>query len=271
MIGRAILPTRVNLRAAFATAGESLTAAERDRILDGSGGFADGLIRHLGGKTVDSLDASDWEQSSVVHDLNEPLPEELHSQYTAVLDTGTLEHVFDFPVALKNCLSAVSVGGHYLSISPTNNWCGHGFYQFSPEAYYGVLGADNGYEVSCMLMRSVRLGARWYRVADPAKSQVKPGGAWSSLLYTVGRRVSEKEILATKPQQGKYAAVWEAERRQPGSHADQLRTRHGLRAKIPPPMREPYYELRRTLKPFVRAVGDARELSARRLPDLSAL
>lgn len=272
MIGRAILPTRVNFTAAFRTAGESLTSTDRDRILADGGGFADGLFRYLGATTIDSLDATDWEGNSIVHDLNEPLRKELHSQYTAVFDCGTLEHVFNFPIALANCLNAVSVGGHFLGVSPTNNWCGHGFYQFSPEAYYGVLGSSNGYELRCMLMRSVHLGARWYRVADPAESQAKPDGPWNSSLYTVARRVSQRDILAIKPQQSKYAAVWEAERRRPGSHTQRIHARAGrLRTKIPASVREPYYELRRTLRPAVRALKDARELRSRRLPDLSEL
>ncbi|MCA1569403.1 MAG: hypothetical protein LC798_03570 [Chloroflexi bacterium] len=272
-IGRALLPTRVNLTGAFATAGETLTQSQRESILAEGGGFAEGLFRHLGGQRIDSLDATDWEQGTIIHDLNEPLPAEVRAQYSAVLDTGTLEHVFDFPTALKNCLEAVSVGGHYLSISPANNWCGHGFYQLSPEVYYRVLAPESGFRVCCLLMRSTRLGAPYYRVSDPAESAVTPGGPWKSLMYTLACRVSDKQILAVKPQQHKYAAYWEAERQAPGSHqASRVRRpRARLVAKLPPSVREPYYEFRRTLKPVMTAAANARELRTRRLHDLSKL
>ena len=78
------------------------------------------------------MDASDYEGCSIVHDLNNPLPEHLVGRYSLVLDSGTLEHVFDFPTALRNSLAAVRTGGHFVTIAPGNNQFGHGFYQFGP-------------------------------------------------------------------------------------------------------------------------------------------
>src|SRR5438477_418150 len=79
------------------------------------------------------------------HDMNEPIPDKFKETYTAVLDGGSLEHVFNFPVAIKNCMEMVKVGGHYLAITPANNFFGHGFYQFSPELYFTVLSKENGF------------------------------------------------------------------------------------------------------------------------------
>jgi 2-polyprenyl-3-methyl-5-hydroxy-6-metoxy-1,4-benzoquinol methylase len=76
---------------------------------------------------VSSIDASDYENATYVHDLNVPIPDHLKGQFDLVDDGGTLEHVFNFPVALRNCMEMVKVGGHLLLNVPTNNFVGHGF------------------------------------------------------------------------------------------------------------------------------------------------
>src|SRR5262245_17809792 len=64
--------------------------------------WADDLFRLLGAEEVVSLDASGYEGATVVHDLNEPIPEALAGQFDFVFDAGTLEHIFDFPRAVRN-------------------------------------------------------------------------------------------------------------------------------------------------------------------------
>src|SRR4051812_14839490 len=66
-------------------------------------GFAEPVFKSLGARNVYALDASNFEGAEFVHDLNEPLSAELNERFDLVYDGGTLEHVFNFPVALKNC------------------------------------------------------------------------------------------------------------------------------------------------------------------------
>jgi len=42
--------------------------------------------------------------------------------YTTVIDGGSLEHVFNFPQAIANCMNMVAVGGHFIGLSPANNF-----------------------------------------------------------------------------------------------------------------------------------------------------
>ena len=84
-----------------------------------------------------------YESAKHLHDMNEGIPGDFKEKYTAVLDAGSLEHIFNFPVAIKNRMDMVNVSGHYLAITPANNFCGHGFYQFSPELYFSVLTREN--------------------------------------------------------------------------------------------------------------------------------
>ena len=99
---------------------EPLLPADRARLY-----FADDVLLPLG-YHVDSMDASDYEGANIVHDLNLPIPPALRERYDLVWDGGTLEHIFNFPVAIFNAMHMVKVGGHLLLETPTNNQCGHG-------------------------------------------------------------------------------------------------------------------------------------------------
>lgn len=211
MIGRQMLfAEAADVRAALAEAGSSVDRSTAARLKAQGGWFADPLFEHLGARKLDSLDASDYEGATVVHDLNEPLAPEHQAAYSVVLDGGSLEHVFHFPRALKTCLEAVEVGGHYVAITPADNHTGHGFYQFTPELYFRVLSPANGFETPLILRRSRNPFSRWYRVADPAAAghRVERLGYAPSLLYVAAKRVEQREILAAPPQQSDYAAAW---------------------------------------------------------------
>src|SRR5262249_39640930 len=121
----------------------------------------------LGARAVFSMDVSAFEGATFIHDLNQPVGDELKQRFDLVYDGGTLEHVFNFPTALKNCMEMVRVGGRFFMHTVTNNWCGHGFYQFSPELFFRALSRDNGYEVERMVVHRVGYGG-WYEVNDPA-------------------------------------------------------------------------------------------------------
>src|SRR5690242_87594 len=129
--------------------------------------FAEEFFRCLGATQVDTLDASNYEGATLVHDLNRPISPEWKGRYDVVCDGGTLEHVFNFPVALQNCMELVRVGGHLFIDSPANNFFGHGFYQFSPELFYSALSEENGYAVTEMIVHPAGPQATWYRVANP--------------------------------------------------------------------------------------------------------
>jgi hypothetical protein len=214
---------------AFAEAGDALTRPVGERILAAADRWAEPLLEHLGAKEVHSVDASGYEDSTFVHDLNEGLPAATRGSYTTVLDGGTLEHVFNFPAALRGALEAVEVGGHYVAITPTNNWLGHGFYQFSPELYFRVLSPENGYNLRCMLIRGYQTGAHWYRIADPAEVGHRVAGlnAWPAELYVFAQRVADRPVLDAWPQQSDYVVAWDADGDRRNSLKARLRSRVG--------------------------------------------
>ena len=153
------------------------------------------------------MDASNYEGANVIHDLNQPIASPLMESYDCVFDGGTLEHVFNFPIALKNCMELVRPGGHLIIITPWNNYAGHGFYQFSPELFYSALSAANGYAVEQMLIVKQN---QWYAVANPREvgARIELINSEPTLLFLIAERVAGKPIFATWPQQSDYSAMW---------------------------------------------------------------
>jgi hypothetical protein len=92
--------------------------------------FAEPLFSLLGARRVSSVDASDFERATYIHDFNQPLPAFLTNRFSVVLHGGTIEHVFNIPQAFKNCMEMVRVGGHFIQVNEANNYMGHGFWQF---------------------------------------------------------------------------------------------------------------------------------------------
>lgn len=113
-------------------------------------GYAESFWRQLAGSDdakIDSVDYSNYEGANIILDLNEPLPEEHHGRWSAVYDGGTLEHVFNYPQALRNAMCMVRLGGHLFLATITNGFCNHGFYQFSPTLFFSIFVEENGYRL----------------------------------------------------------------------------------------------------------------------------
>lgn len=141
-IGRQKLFMWEHQRPFFRAQNPRLDDAQISAILEQE--YAESLFKALGAQIVDSLDASDYEGATIIEDLNWPIRGDLKRAYSVVVDFGTLEHIFNVPVALKNCIDMVEVEGWYIYCGPCNNLMGHGFYQFSPELFFNFL-SHNGF------------------------------------------------------------------------------------------------------------------------------
>ncbi|HTW88287.1 MAG TPA: hypothetical protein VMD75_09785 [Candidatus Binataceae bacterium] len=163
--------------------------------------YIEPLLRRLGASRIESIDNSAYEHATIVHDLNEPIPEDLKGSFSCVFDGGTIEHIFNFPQAIKNCMEMVTVGGHFLGITVANNFMGHGFYQFSPEMYYRVFSSGNGYAIEDVLLFEDYRRAPWYRVDDPEVlgHRVELINNWPTYIMVIARRVSDAKIFKSTP------------------------------------------------------------------------
>jgi len=96
-------------------------------------GYAETLMSKLGFGAMEAMDFSDYEGASLLHDLNQPVPPELEGAFDFIFDGGTIEHVFNVPMALANVFRMLRPGGRAVSANGMNGWAGHGMYQFNPE------------------------------------------------------------------------------------------------------------------------------------------
>ncbi|MGH7249937.1 MAG: class I SAM-dependent methyltransferase [Minisyncoccia bacterium] len=187
------------------------------KLADKNGRDASWLWRELKAARVDSLDAGDYEGANIVHDLNNPLPVNFNGLYDAVIEGGTLEHVFNFPTAIKTAMELVKPGGRIFMVTPTNNYCGHGFYQFSPELFFRIFSPDNGFKVERMIIYRLGPLSRWYEVSDP--NDIRCRTQLISYTFTdlmvQALKTETKEIFRQWPQQGLYAADWKGKSWQP--------------------------------------------------------
>ena len=169
--------------------------------------YTDTFLKCLGVDSLDIMDASEYEGATVIHDLNQHLPKDYIKRYDCLIDGGTLEHVFNFPQAIKTCMELVQLGGHLIFLTPWHNYAGHGFYQFSPELFYRILSPDNGYRVERMLINQK---GKWYSIRDPEliKSRIENKSSEKTQLYISAKRTEIKPIFTNWPQQSDYSYAW---------------------------------------------------------------
>jgi len=170
--------------------------------------YADDFFRGIGSEPLIPMDASDYEGAAIIHDMNEPIDAKYHAAFDTVVDGGTLEHVFNFPNALRNCMEMVKPGGQLVLMNPWHNFSGHGFYQFSPELIHNALSEQNGYRVEKMLIAAE---GSWYSVKNPSEIRRRTEIVTRDpvLLYVTARRISNSPVFSLWPQQSDYSAAWD--------------------------------------------------------------
>lgn len=145
-----------------------LDATPRD--LEQEDGYCERLMARLGFGDMESMDFSDYEGAGILHDLNRPVPEELEGQFGMIFDGGTIEHVFNVPMALENVFRMLRPGGRFVSANGMNGWIVHGMYQFNPELVWTYWGRGCGCKVhDCRGIPTVpRAETRHFPFEDPA-------------------------------------------------------------------------------------------------------
>jgi SAM-dependent methyltransferase len=204
-----LLAERADVTALLRNAGFTLSGTCERKLTDPAELYAEELFRVFGAKEITGIDASGYEGAQIVHDLNRPIPEALNSRFDLVLDAGTLEHIFNFPVAARSCLEMIRPGGRFICCSPGNNFCGHGFYQFSPELFYRLLSPANGYVLeTCLIWEHIH-GSRFYQMPDPdaLAARIQLTSRARTYLFVQAKRVGEvpQELVL---QQSDYVRCW---------------------------------------------------------------
>lgn len=136
-------------------------------------------------------------------DLNDPI--DLQRSFDAVLNLGTVEHVFNVAQAFKTIHNHTAPGGLMMHGLPFAGWVDHGFYNFNP-TFYWDLAAANRYTIVAAVytelnpLRLVPLTSR-ERILEMARDgQIGK----NALIYVALRRPAEAEPFCV-PIQGYYA------------------------------------------------------------------
>lgn len=168
--------------------------------------FAEPFFSMLGASEIESMDAFADEGATVIHDLNQPLPDSLKERFDVVFDGGTLEHVFNYPRALASAMEAVAVGGRLILATPANNQVNHGFYQLSPELFQAALVPENGFTLERLVLVDMASG-RWYEPEERSSATRMPllTAAPAEILIRA-RRTAAVRPFATAPQQAYYVS-----------------------------------------------------------------
>lgn len=173
-------------------------------------GFSETFFRCLGARSVTSMDVSSYEGATLLHDLNKPTPTDLMQKFDFIFDGGTLEHVFNFPIAIANVKSMLRIGGLFISVNAANNQLGHGLYQFSPELFWRVFSRDTGFTIEEMALVPLTETGHPQRIpqTDPAGVRQEIGATPGATYLIVAARHNRGETDLSDIYQSDYNAVW---------------------------------------------------------------
>ena len=152
------------------------------------------------GFQLDVMDLVEARGGEIIQDLNLPVSQELHAQFAAVIDGGTLEHCFNIGQAALSAAAMTAAGGFVLHGNPVNMF-NHGFYNLSPVWYHDFYAA-NGFDLEVAVLVYGPLEAPM--VKESPREQRFTGLPDNTVQIAVARR---KEVRSLKwPTQGKYVA-----------------------------------------------------------------
>lgn len=168
------------------------------------------IFKSMGFGEVESIDYSSFEGATQILDLNQPIPDHLRGQFDVVLDSGTTEHIFHIPNALKNAVDLAKVGGRIIFCSPASNYVDHGFYSFSPTLFVDYFTANNLTVERCLIVRasldSHRPWKAWeYRPEAGFFIGCLDGGIYT--LFVVATKTATSTSDRT-PTQAHYQEAW---------------------------------------------------------------
>jgi SAM-dependent methyltransferase len=225
--------------------GIDLSTSAAKEILQSRNGYCEPLFQLLGAEEVQAMDVSDYEQAGLIHDLNQPIPDFLRGQFTAVVDGGSLEHVFNIVQAFKNCMELTGEGGSLISLAPANNFLGHGFHQLSPEFLFAALSPENGFKMGRVLVHENKKNAPVFEVMDPREfgGRVTLCNRLPVFIKAWAVREKAKTVFETYPQQPDWKDYWDNKPGGPRDDSLKAKARNFLQ-KIAPGLLADYQRIR---------------------------
>ncbi len=173
----------------------------------------DWLLKSLGFDEIVRVDYSDYESSEVIFDLNNPeTPQALQNRFDLVLDSGTLEHVFDIAAGLRHCVRMVRSNGRVIHLTPSSNCVEHGFYCVSPTLFADFYAAS-GFAVNRVWLcesplNSPRSVWKAYDYANSPERFISVGQLNDKIWLTFSVATADPPVTPRNPQQWIYTQTW---------------------------------------------------------------
>jgi SAM-dependent methyltransferase len=190
------------------------TELHREPVLAQQGFVSDDwLLRSLGFDEIVRVDYSDYEASDVLLDLNDSsTPITLTNRFDVVLDSGTLEHIFDISAGLRHCIRMVRTGGRVIHLTPSSNCVEHGFYSVSPTLYADFYSAS-GFRVDKVWLCEAPLDLPrgvWnvYDYLGSSERFISLGQLSDQIWLTYSVATAEQSAAPRTPQQWFYTQTW---------------------------------------------------------------
>ncbi len=171
------------------------------------------LKTHFGATSIDSFDYSPYEHATHIADFNLPLQGDY--RYDTVFDGGSTEHIFNAPQALENISRLCAPDGRILHVLPANNFCGHGFWQMSPELFFSLYAPAHGYRDTEVFLADLTNEDTWYQVIPPRRDTARQGVRAeiisSGAVYLLVSTRRNGPFSHASVQQADYVQVWETD------------------------------------------------------------
>lgn len=184
----------------------------RTRSEHGYSQYAEPFFTHVGFDVIDSIDYSNFEECTIVHDMNKPIT--IPNKYDFIFDGGCTEHIFNTPQVFDNIIKLLDIGGVFCSVTVNNNFSGHGFYQFSPELYIQMFQKEYGMELLELYITEVdSYPSEWINVktSDYYRQEFKFNNTKPVYIITIARKTHESSVTLVdkSPFQHSYKIDWE--------------------------------------------------------------
>lgn len=85
---------------------------------------------------LDSLDVVPGFGGTIIHNLNEPIPDSLCDQFDFILDGGTFDHLMQLGTAFTNVIKMLKPGGRVLHFNAASGYIGATYVSFGPDLFY---------------------------------------------------------------------------------------------------------------------------------------
>ena len=214
-------------------------------------GYCEWLLEACcGASSVESMDFSDYEHATHIHNMNLPVGTDFHGRYDTIFDGGTLEHIYNVPQALRNISEMCRVNGQIIHVVPANNQCGHGFWQFSPELFFSLYSKANGYKGTEVFLADMSDVSKWYRVKEPANGMRAEVKSDYELIVLVRTFLASRDFSHEKVQQSDYVHRWTGGGHETAGLPETNGTKHPVKRMLG---RHP--SLYRTAQSFYRPLG----------------